>query len=275
MLIDELVGLALDGIADHIDCIIAGSDKLSAEQARRFGHELAALPPLDDVRDKLNVGERYWGLNAIADHAKSGSQFSQPPGFMGSTIGVPRWTPNRAVDWDIALRTINQWMDRMARINIKDSQSTRRDAMSKIDADQRELNAELRMAMFHPLRCTKGALSESVANSLVLELTPGTLAIFNAQVRGAERRDMSRVALALAAYRAEHGQYPAVLSNLEFYGYLDPVPPDPFSGSQLHYLPKNSGFLLWGADADGSDPPLDTTAADPLEFRIGISVPLQ
>jgi hypothetical protein len=62
------------------------------------------------------------------------------------------------------------------------------------------------------------------------------------------------VQLALQAFSAEQGAYPATLEVLVKAGYLPQLPTDPFalSGS-FHYSRKGAGYLLYSLGPDGKD----------------------
>ena len=64
--------------------------------------------------------------------------------------------------------------------------------------------------------------------------------------------DLTKLALALAAYRADHGAYPAKLSDLTP-KYVTEVPKDIFSDSELHYRQENGGYLLYSVGSNGKD----------------------
>lgn len=59
--------------------------------------------------------------------------------------------------------------------------------------------------------------------------------------------------LALQTYKAEHGAYPASLTDL-IPAYLNTLPTDPFTDSlPLHYLPTADKYLLYSIGPDGKD----------------------
>jgi type II secretory pathway pseudopilin PulG len=61
------------------------------------------------------------------------------------------------------------------------------------------------------------------------------------------------VALALRAYKLEHGSYPALLSQL-VPDYLEQVPTDPFSLKKpLRYKLKEDAYVLYSIGPDGVD----------------------
>ena len=64
--------------------------------------------------------------------------------------------------------------------------------------------------------------------------------------------DLTKLAFALAAYRADRGTYPAKLADL-VPKYVAEVPKDIFNASELHYRPEGGGYLLYSVGANGKD----------------------
>ena len=63
---------------------------------------------------------------------------------------------------------------------------------------------------------------------------------------------MTRVAFALAAYRAENGSYPATLADLAP-KYLTEIPLDIFSDGDFQYEATDDGYRLWSVGPNGVD----------------------
>jgi len=61
----------------------------------------------------------------------------------------------------------------------------------------------------------------------------------------------ARIAIALRAYRAEHGSYPVSLAELEPEGWKPPL--DPFGGKPYRYRREGSGFVVWSIGPDMRD----------------------
>ncbi|HUU54674.1 MAG TPA: hypothetical protein VMY87_07125 [Armatimonadota bacterium] len=70
------------------------------------------------------------------------------------------------------------------------------------------------------------------------------------------------IALALKAYRADHGAYPDSLSALEAAGWT--LPTDPFGGGPYHYRREGAGFVVWSIGPDVDD---DNAARDYDAYR--------
>jgi len=83
-------------------------------------------------------------------------------------------------------------------------------------------------------------------------LLPALSAAVKAEDRAMAYSSMSQVALALAAYRAEDGAYPAHLTQL-CPKYLAAVPEDPFSTGPLRYKRTEAGYVVYSVGANGKD----------------------
>jgi len=92
-------------------------------------------------------------------------------------------------------------------------------------------------------------------------ITQMAFPVFIRVVWSTERRTASvraaQIALALAAYRADHGAYPDSLSALEAAGWT--LPTDPFGGGPYHYRREGDGFVVWSIGPDVDD---DNAARD-------------
>ncbi|HUS80071.1 MAG TPA: hypothetical protein VM283_02315, partial [Armatimonadota bacterium] len=66
------------------------------------------------------------------------------------------------------------------------------------------------------------------------------------------RLNVARAAIALALYRAEHGEYPESLSDLEA-ATGEALPTDPFTRGPLHYERGERGFIVYSVGENGYD----------------------
>jgi hypothetical protein len=65
-------------------------------------------------------------------------------------------------------------------------------------------------------------------------------------------RQLARLALAVAAYRAKEGKYPDKLDDL-LPGYIAQIPGDPFDGQPLRYRRDGAGPVLYSVGPDRKD----------------------
>ena len=176
----------------------------------------------------------------------------KPEGILKSLIDSAATT---AVDWDQVLRMGNSWYDRLADACGKPTRAERQAAFRKIDDDIRKLAAaakDWKSLGLLLLGSPRDAISERIGQIFVSLLLPAISAAANAEDRGTMQFDLTRLAFALAAYRADHGAYPAKLADLAP-KYVAEVPKDIFNAAELHYRQDGGGYLLYSVGANGKD----------------------
>jgi hypothetical protein len=252
-------------VANPVDYLACGGDqgilqtRLSPAQVAAMRADLDKLPPLPKMVDKLKLAERFLFLDYVGTAARDGfsslsllSGDTKPKGMLESMVDS---AARSGVDWDRVLRIGNSWYDRMTDAFNSPTRADREKALGKIDGDIRRLVAETRdwkklgLAFFGGPRA---AVSERIGQMLVALLLPAVRSCATAEDRATMQFELDRLAFALAAYRADHGSYPARLADL-VPQYVTTVPNDIFNASELHYRPKGGGFLLYSVGANGKD----------------------
>jgi hypothetical protein len=94
--------------------------------------------------------------------------------------------------------------------------------------------------------------ARNIANTLMNLMAPTIRRVQNACDRAQQLDHNLAVAIALAAYRAENGKYPAKLDHLAP-KYLPVVPLDLYRGRALIYKPDDKGYLLYSVGPNGKD----------------------
>jgi len=243
---------------------------LTAAQIARFREDLNRLPPMPDLADTFNIAERFVFLNVVSLGSQDGAKHSLVG--LESTItmqgGVQEWkrlggavkllvrySDWTAADWDLILRMGNSWYDRLAQACREPIRSERRKALKRIDEDLHKLpkaaedTASLEKAM---LVDGRRAFSERFGQVLLVMFGPQVTVLADINDHAAMRLNLDKLGFALAAYRADHGSFPARLADL-MPKYVAEVPEDFFNGSDLHYRREGAGFLLYSVGTNGRD----------------------
>src|SRR5262249_25435442 len=113
-LIELLVGIALDAIADNADVAFLNHAKLTPKQINMCLHDLQQLPPMPALVDKLDSFERFMCLDSLLVIAIQWPSYDDPTGIGGRSKPAGRWDKlfTRSIDWDPALRDVNQAYNR-------------------------------------------------------------------------------------------------------------------------------------------------------------------
>lgn len=269
-LVETLVGYAIEGIATSAEFPLAHYGNLSAAQATRFQKEIAALPPIVRMANRLDIGERYMFLDATTQLARQGhsSLFEVSKAIEGLSKpnrvekakkeNQPPLNPN-GIDWDVPLKMGNEWYDRITQIAKLENVRERREACKPFDADLDQLGREFKdrrnlLGQLFASPSPKEFASRSTGTILVALLIPALPAALTAEDRTDLYREMAIVSFALAAYRADHQAYPNQLDAL-VPNYLPRIPDDVFlpTPGPINYRPEGEGYLLWSVSRNGLD----------------------
>ncbi|HSV14918.1 MAG TPA: hypothetical protein VLI90_11700, partial [Tepidisphaeraceae bacterium] len=240
-LVERMVAKDMDIAACRIEGAAAAGGKLSVEQCKSLAAESIALGDLQPITDAWNMGERLMGLDVLQMLARSNPVHAGT--YLNAAIGgssqnaVARIEPPFAflfipISYEQNMIALNHFHDSaMAAIELRSY--PQRAAMMRLWAKQ--LNESTRHGPVMILT------TPDWADALLLPQLDRTIA--NAEIARVQRR-LTQVALALAAFKAEHaGTYPAALDELSPQ-YLPAVPSDLFLDKPLIYSRTNMGYAL-------------------------------
>ncbi len=186
-IIDLLVGMALEGIADHVG--IAGSleHPPTKEQLQRLIDELGSLPPEPEEKDTL-LFERFYALDVIQASAQGTFAWKDDPFTAGSPA---RYLTALGVEWNAVAKRFNEVFDEVAATGGKAP------------------NTSLTMARVLSFAFI-GARSKYVADVLcnwLVPCSPGAL-----MERRVCLKQMRHITLAMLMYERDHGTLPPAWS---------------------------------------------------------------
>ncbi|HEY7424036.1 MAG TPA: hypothetical protein VH682_07355 [Gemmataceae bacterium] len=280
--IEVLVGMAIDTIASNADVALlerAGTDaKVDAKQIRSWLRDLQRLPPMPDMAEKIDLGQRFMGLDCFMLIAR-GDGPETPEAITG---GAPPKDANPhaldVIDWDPALRLANRCYDRMATtMRIKD-RAEREKQLNRLTKELDEMVKKGRRSgvlgeLWFAFTITPQKMGEQIGQIGMALLLPAIHKVQQAYERSEQIEHNLHVAFALACYHREHGRYPDKLETLTP-AYLENVPQDIFSGEALIYRPTAKGFLLYSIGVNGRDDEGRGYGDDPPADDLNVRMPL-
>jgi hypothetical protein len=253
-LIEQLIAIAINEIACDATVSLLDHRELTPEQARLVQRDLAALPPFANVARSLDQMERAGALNAFirVGTGGGGKMFSAISGVQDNDFGNNVFNVI-SVDWNLVLRETNRWYDRLAAAANLPDHAARMAALQQIDADMQQLVAEVRT----PTTWITGVISRQQRSMLVSSIMLGLfLPTVNAAVAAEDRAngtlELTRLAAALAVYRAESGAYPDKLDEL-VPSVLEALPVDLYNAKPFVYKRDGDGYLLYTLGGNGTD----------------------
>jgi acetyl esterase/lipase len=264
-IVEALVGITIDYFACNGDQALMQHPKLGASRAAKMKDDLAKLQPVTSMTDKIDLAERYMFLDCVAAVAREGigsmSALSNGGGNSGGNKPLIESLLNgiagAMIDWDVPLRMGNSWYDRLIAAFRKPTWGERSREFGKIERDIKELAANVRdpssLGKDFLAKGPSKAASERMGGILVGLLLPAIYACSSAEGRGIMHSELTELGFALAAYHADHGGYPAQLSDLAP-KYVAKVPGDIFlDDGALHYKRQGGGYLLYSVGPNGKD----------------------
>jgi len=271
LLIDGLVGVALQSIAQRAALALLERPELTAKDYRGYLADLRALPPMPPPAEYADGAERFvfldWimvadrkGPAVIFDGLEMADRFVRAfanKEAAGSDLPEvrPPAGPAEDIDWDPTLRDGNRLFDRLAAAMREPDLRKRRDDLERIEMEVRESRQKPAGAKGKAVRWSD-LTPESrgrLVGDLVFTLTPPALSKFQQSFDRIEQAERNlHIGIALAAYRRDRGSYPRALDALAP-KYLDKVPDDLFAGKPLVYKPSENGYLLYSVGPNGKD----------------------
>jgi len=270
-LIESLVGLSIRLLVQNPTLAYLEKTPLTSKQILTKLKELQGLPPLANMVDKIDLGERLVTLDSL-QAIRSGR--SDGPNKIPNEEDLAALDK---IDWGAALRVCNTWYDQMAAALRMKDRPAREKAFDQLERDlEKLLLARKELGDLDKL-LESGDPSKAVGERIGMVLM-GLLAPAIRKVQGsferAEQVDRNlHVAFALAAYRKDTGRYPAKLADLAP-KYLTAVPNDLFSGKPLIYTSGEKGYFFYSVGINGKDDGGRWYDDDPPGDDPGVKMPL-
>jgi hypothetical protein len=275
-LIEALVGVSIEVIACNADLAFLTRSQLTKKQVLGCLADLWKLPLLPSPADKVDLLERFTFLESVTmlatrQDANAILRFLEAEGAPKLT-GPKLKKALRNIDWDLALRTGNQWYDQVVGALADRDRASRRVKLEQFEQKLKTLKKTLsdggEKGLVKRLEKNPG---KTLGEVLVVLLLPAVRRVQTAVERGEQVQENVRAAFALAAYHRGHGRFPKELGGL-VPKYLAKGPLDLFSGKPLVYRPVEKGYLLYSVGPNGKDEggrdPTDVPPGDDLSVRM-------
>ncbi|MEM6853472.1 MAG: hypothetical protein AAF593_03600 [Planctomycetota bacterium] len=293
VLISNLVGISIQALSNDVFNLIVSQPALTAAHIEQMQQVLAHLPPGVDMADVIFRAERVSSLDLLTKASRgqvqildiirmmqSVSEQSEPSIFFINEREADPLTalissPN--FDLDSALRRINtawdQWFG-----EIPDDFADFIDQLENTESEIEQIATKAGQNMTSlimmgqagiPEGADRKQIAEQTANLFLGILTPSLSAAITTERQSQTLAALEPVALALASYRLDHGNYPPLLQSL-VPDYLDLLPTDPLGNKSLRYRRQADGYRLYSVGTNFTD---DGGIHDFREGDIVLTVP--
>ncbi|MBN2580539.1 MAG: hypothetical protein JXB10_16260 [Pirellulales bacterium] len=250
MLVTSGLGRGFDYDALRAGAILAANAPFSRSQAQKCLADIESLTPFPPLSRVCDRGQRLELVDIALDLAEKRPALEKIKRFMNKELVA--LAGDAKIDWNATLRYCQNSLDHVVK---ELDQPTVAQLMQTWNA----LCKESPKGKYPPLN-PADRLSEKdrkLADLLIQGVgipSPGTkmaVGLFPL-IRGETQRQLTRLALALSAYKTEKGAYPDDLSALAP-RYLPDLPPDPCTGGPWHYRRQGEGFVLYSVGQNQKD----------------------
>ncbi|HEX4414866.1 MAG TPA: hypothetical protein VH107_14625, partial [Lacipirellulaceae bacterium] len=211
-LIEQLIAMSVAAVACESTQALLGSDQLTDKLARQIESDLANQQFFSKVADRIDHYERLEALDVVIYAKRAG---------LAEAAGTPRllgfdWSKIVPIDWNAALRKVNQHYDRLVDVTKMSNRQAQKKAFRRFEA---ELTAEANRARAPSYICA-ALFSRKLRGELVGSIIARFMIQDEAE-KAVEMQDRAntdieliRLAAAITVIRAEHGNYPATFNEL-------------------------------------------------------------
>jgi len=241
-----LVAYALEGLACNALNTLLARHHSSEEEALAWLKQWDQLPPPQSMGERIDFSTRLFTLSLILAHC-------QGLPVMYDRDDPPSWWQKFLIQMDpnLAMRICNQLFDQTRPLLELPPSQKRLDQVDRLLVSwESQVDARRQQALWFPL--SRRARTQYAAWELTTGVLSSSLILLTAELRARQRHLLGRVGLALAVYRARHGEYPQKLDAL-VPELLEEMPQDFFAGKPLVYRRTKKGYLLYSVGPSGKD----------------------
>ena len=276
--VDVLMAASIESIACVCDDEIAHHGNLSADQSRNNCSELQGLGVITGMADRLETSDRFLYFEMVFQAAERNAR--NIPNFIfmehreeedtASAEFVRQSFTKGLVDVNIVLKIGNQWFDRLVVAGHLPTRIARQSELARLNTQLQQAIDDARTIFLNRRPVESHVVSENVGVIFLKSQIAMVVKSFEVEDRCSMCTELSCCAFALAAWKADHGDYPDQLNQLTP-DYLKIIPIDNHTGQSLVYRRSDTGYRLYSLgvnliDDDGFTRS-DTNETDDIAIR--------
>lgn len=268
MLMCGLVACAIDRVAGYAEIAMLKHADYKASEALSYQQHLRSLLPLPVMIDNFDYAERLSLLNAMT--AIETKHYGQEYVVESDDAKVQLTRDLRAFH-DGFLQVCNERFDQFTEAGRIRSFSERVVALDDLVKQLRKtlhdagvLNEKGERVSFEDAQMDISSLRERFQDTASIDvgrefgaivvalMLPHIGQSLEAEIRGRMREDQLQIGFALAAYYADHHEFPESLGTL-VPKYLSSIPLDRYNDQEQRFVKQKNGYVLYSVGANGID----------------------
>jgi len=268
MLEEWILGIALDDMACLLDLELLTFGNLPKEETLQHLKDLDRLPPLRSAADQIDVDDRHVALDAMQYAARRRKEIVQL--FNAGQSGIDRQTMKAilSIDWNEAMRVLNDKFDKYVAALEEDDFRKALDAMKGLGSPQRASDDAERLEQMKV--AARGSIEELSQFMGQLYFDKYAHILPKIERRPQARREVVRAAYAAHLFRLQEGIYPTSIDELTPI-LVDPVS-DRYTGKPLLLKSIEGGIVIYSVGEnlidDGGQTYTDGSDKDDILIRL-------
>ena len=250
-LVENLVGMAMVGIAVDAESKILASGKLTDQQCADYRKTVSLNTGWGSLASTIKTGERAFHMDAI-QRFEGQSGFLESIGLEPSNNLAMLSKLRRVTDWEQAAQISDEFTTRMNEaLEVKDD-ADRLQRLKDLEIELQEIQARSesfgeQAAIF----LGAGARGRIAGEACIVMLSSSIRQIEKAAIRTRQHSDFSDLGFAIEQYRIANGSFPNDLSELTP-KFISKLPIDRFTGNAPRYelMTDRTGYRLSSTSED-------------------------
>ncbi len=257
-LVEQLVGIAILGIAQSVEERVALSGKLTSKELLAYRAKMSKTRAASNVLKSFNEFERLTYLDSVQQVMKGGMRSLNLMMGGGETQQTRmKELLDRVVtsstDWTVTMQIGNKMFDKFSDTLKTDDWIERGKAMASLEEELKKMSASIdtttAIQAFLGGPEFRGKMMGRIFVSLLM---PALSAVTEAEHRAQISDDLSYFVLSIAAFKDEVGRYPNSLGELS--EKIDGnYPIDRYSNKDFLYRSNGDGFIVYSVGKNGKD----------------------
>jgi hypothetical protein len=249
-IVEQLVAMALRGIACQATAVLLSSDQLTNELARQIQQDLATVTTFSNLANCVDQMERICTLDSVVYASIYGFNSLDLGAVPNASLGV---LDHSSVDWNIILKKLNGEYDEAAAAMRLTSGVERRQAFHEFNAKfEKEADRKKQISLLITAAFSRSTRSDLIGSVFAALMMPALDAASNAEDRTNSVLALTQLAAAIAVYRTSHDAYPEKIEAL-VPAVINKLPVDFFLGKPFVYKRLNKGYLIYTVGLNGKD----------------------
>ncbi len=250
-LIDAILALFCESDALTASQVFAASRDLSSSQLLSHMRSLERLSSISSIADRFDFSDRCICL----DRLQNGLIYLSGKNIEG--LAPSAKTSQRFFDWNAIFREVNLGFNELEKIALEPKFSAFAERLDALQSELFKKSASFKNidSPFYPNQIADCGIPPQAIAAAVLDERIFKYAKHVMQInwRLRQKKAVTVLALTIAAYRSDNGDYPLSLQELKP-KYLPTIPADMFTNEEpLRYHKTTNGFSLYSVGPNGID----------------------